>query len=73
MILLFCVQVHRLYSRGDYSGAMKASRQAQSWGMAAVMFGLCLFVLPIIMRLYFLNSHHHVNVHYGSNHHYYDY
>ena len=72
MTLLFCVQVHRLYSRGDYSGAMKASRQAQNWGMAAVMYGLCLFVLPIIMRLYF-HSYHHVNVHYGSNHHYYDY
>ena len=65
------MQVHRLYRLGNYSGAQNASKKAQSWGMAAVIFGLCVFVLPVIMRLYF-NSQHHVNIHY-DNHHYYDY
>jgi hypothetical protein len=69
--LLRSLEVHRLYRLGDYSGAQKASKQAQSWGMAAVIFGLCVFVLPVIMRLYFANSYHHVNIHYDN--HNYDY
>ena len=59
------LQVHRLYGQGDYQGALKASRQAQSWGVASVIFGLCIFVLPVIMRLYFLHAHRY--------HQYYDY
>ena len=65
------IQVQKLYRQGNYNGAVKASRQAQSWGMAAVIFGLCIFVLPIIMRLYFLHTHHYTHVHYSSP--YYDY
>ena len=64
--------MHRLYRLGDYVGASRASRQAQSWGMAAVIFGLCIFVLPVIMRIYFLHSYHHVNIHYDKNPYYYD-
>ena len=50
---------------------MKASRQAQTWGMAAVIFGLCIFVLPVVIRAYFLHSHH-VNAHYYDNYDYYN-
>ena len=70
MVLINNTQVHRLYRLGDYSGASKASQQAQSWGMAAVIFGLCIFVLPVLMRVYFLHSYHHVSY---NNHPYFDY
>ena len=46
-------QVQRLYRRGDYVGAQRASRQAHSWGSAAVVFGATIAVIVFALKIYF--------------------
>ena len=58
------IQVHRLYKRGDYAGAVKASKQAHSWGSAAVVFGATMVIIVFALKLYFSESNH-------SSHYYY--
>ena len=47
------IQVQRLYRRGDYAGAQRASRQAQSWASAAIIFSVTVIVVVFALKLYF--------------------
>ena len=53
------LQVNRRYNRGDYTGAARASLQAHSWGVSAVVFGVCIFFIVISLRVFFHSYHHY--------------
>jgi len=55
--LIKSIEVNRRYNRGDYAGAVRASQQAHSWGITAVVFGVCIFFIIISIRVFFHNYH----------------
>jgi len=60
----FVFQVQRLYRRGDYAGAVRASKTAHSWGSAAVVFGTTMIIIIFALKLYFSESAHTTHFYY---------
>ncbi len=62
-LTVLLLQVHRRYKLGDYQGAVLASKKAQSWGSASVIFGVFSIVLIISLR-YFIKGHQYRHYYY---------
>lgn len=62
--LLKALAVGRNYSQGNYAAATKASQQAHSWGAAAVVFGVCMYVIVFTLKMYLQSYRFKTNSYY---------